>query len=285
MTTRSDDHRIDAHQHFWRTDRGDYGWLTPDLGPLYRDYAPDDLEPLLAECGVTRTVLVQAAPTTDETRFLLDLAANCSFIAGVVGWVDMDDVAMAETALAEFSGHPKFVGVRPMIQDIADPAWIKRPELRPLVEHLVATGLRFDALVKPVHLPYLLEFLERHPDLRCVIDHGAKPDIASSAWSPWAEDILAIARRTEARCKLSGLLTEAAPDQSLADIAPYVDHLLAAFGSRRLIWGSDWPVLNLAGSYRRWRTDSESLLSGLSADEQALIFGGNAIDFYGLEHG
>ncbi len=282
MTTSIDTHRIDAHQHFWRVDRGDYGWLTPDLGPLYRDYIPDDLEPLLAECGTARTVLVQAAPTTDETRFMLDLAADCSFIAGVVGWVDMDDFASAETALAEFAGHPKFVGVRPMIQDIADPAWIIRPELRPLVEHLVATGLRFDALVKPVHLPYLLEFLERYPDLRCVIDHGAKPNIASNSWSPWAEDILAIARHTDTCCKLSGLLTEAAPGQPLKDISPYVDHLLDAFGSRRLIWGSDWPVLNLAGSYRRWRADSESLLSGLSADEQALIFGGNAIDFYGL---
>jgi L-fucono-1,5-lactonase len=276
---------IDAHQHFWRTDRGDYGWLTPDVGPLYRDYTPDDLEPLLAACGVARTVLVQAAPTTGETRFLLDLAANCSFIAGVVGWVDMDDVASAETTLAEFARHAKFVGVRPMIQDIADPTWITRPELGPVVEQLVATGLRFDALVKPVHLPFLLEFLERHPDLGCVIDHGAKPGIAANSWSPWAEDILAIARRTSACCKLSGLLTEAAPGQSRADIAPYVDHLLAAFGSRRLIWGSDWPVLNLAGSYRRWRTDSESLLSGLSADEQALIFGGNAIDFYGLVPG
>ena len=274
--------RIDAHQHFWKPDRGDYGWLTPDLKPLYRDYTPDDLEPLLEEGGIARTVLVQAAPTTDETRFMLDLASDCSFIAGVVGWVDMDDVASAETTLAEFAEHPKFVGIRPMIQDLADPAWITRPELGPVVEYMVATGVRFDALVKPVHLPYLLEFLERYPDLRCVIDHGAKPDIASNAWSPWADDILTIARGTNACCKLSGLLTEAAPNQSVADIAPYVDHLLAAFGSERLMWGSDWPVLNLAGSYRRWRTDSEALLSSLPADEQARVFGGNAIDFYGL---
>ena len=277
--------RVDAHQHFWTLDRGDYDWLTPELEPLYRDYLPEDLEPLLAEAGIDRSVLVQAAATTDETRFMLDLAADSPFIAGVVGWVDFDDVAAAESALAEFVGNPKFVGVRPMIQDIDDPAWITRPGLTPVVELLIEAGLSFDALVKPVHLPFLLEFLECHPDLRCVVDHGAKPDIASNARSPWAEDLLAIAERTGACCKLSGLVTEAAAGQTRADLAPYVDHLLTAFGAGRLMWGSDWPVLNLAGSYAQWRTDAEALLSGSSADEQARVFGGNAIEFYGLEQG
>lgn len=276
---------IDAHQHFWKPDRGDYGWLTPDLDVLYRDYTPQDLEPLLAACGIDGTVLVQAAATADETRFMLDLAAGSGFIKGVVGWIDMDNPALAENTLAEFARHPKFVGVRPMLQDIADPAWITRPELDPIIAQLTATDVRFDALVKPPHLPYLLEFLEKHPDLRCVIDHGAKPDIAAGAWSPWAEDLQRIARSTGAYCKLSGLLTEAAPEQSRADIAPYVNHLLETFGAQRLIWGSDWPVLNLAGTYESWRTDAEALLANLQAEEQALIFGGNAIDFYGLEPG
>lgn len=277
--------RVDAHQHFWKPDRGDYGWLTPDLEPLYRDYLPADLEPLLAATGTARTVLVQAAATTDETRFMLELAANHRFIAGVVGWIDFDDPRAAESALEEFAGHPKFVGVRPMIQDIDDPAWITRPALGPAVDMLVAADLRFDALVKPPHLSFLLEFLERHPDLRCVVDHGAKPDIAAKAWSPWAEDLLAIARGTRACCKLSGLVTEAATEQTRADLAPYVEHLLAAFGAERLMWGSDWPVLNLAGSYAQWHADAKALLSGLSADEQARVFGSNAIDFYGLECG
>lgn len=277
--------RVDAHQHFWTLDRGDYGWLTPELEPLYRDYLPDDLEPLLAEAGIEKTVLVQAAATTDETRFMLELAADCRFIAGVVGWVDFDDVAAAESALAEFVADPNFVGVRPMIQDIDDPAWITRPEFDPVVELLIEADLRFDALVKPVQLPFLLEFLERHPDLRCVVDHAAKPGIASNARSPWAEDLLAIAERTGASCKLSGLVTEAAAGQTREDLAPYVDHLLSAFGADRLMWGSDWPVLNLAGSYPQWRADAEALLSGLSADEQARVFGSNAIDFYGLGPG
>lgn len=275
--------KIDGHQHFWALERGDYGWLTPAQAPLYRDFGPADLEPLLARAGVDRTVLVQAAPTAAETRYLLELAGRHAFVAGVVGWVDLERPD-APAMLAELAQQPKLVGIRPMLQDIDDPAWITRPELGAAFARLADLGLCFDALVKPLHLPYLLEFLSRHPGLRAVVDHGAKPDIGGGEWQPWADHIAAIGERTSACCKLSGLITEANPTQSWDDLVPYLDHLLAVFGVERLIWGSDWPVLNLAGDYASWRTAFTAWLSDRAADAQDLVDGGNAARFYGL-HG
>jgi len=200
--------RIDGHQHFWTTQRDDYGWLTPDLEILYRDFDPDDLQPLLDQAGVDLTVLVQAAATTDETRYLLGIAEYHSMVAGVVGWVDMDSPDDAIEALDEFVPHPKFVGIRPMIQDIEDPAWIDRPELDIVLDALVEKNVRFDALVRSVHLPFLLNCLTRHPKLRVVIDHGAKPDIAAGEWQPWADGIAAIANQTSAYCFIATSTTE-----------------------------------------------------------------------------
>ena len=274
--------RVDAHQHFWSVARSDYGWLTPALDALYRDFLPADLEPLLADAGIGRSVVVQAAPTVAETRCLLDLAASHEFIAGVVGWADMGggDAALAELAL--LAADPLLLGIRPMLQDLPDPAWILRPELADATRFLIDEDLCFDALVKTVHLPFLLEFLERHPRLAAVIDHGAKPDVALGAWQPWADGIAAIASDTDAYCKLSGLVTEASPSQTYDDLAPYLDHLLNAFGPERLMWGSDWPVLNLAGDYAGWHAASAAWLSRLSAEERAGIEGLNAARFYKL---
>jgi L-fuconolactonase len=274
--------RIDGHQHFWTTQRDDYGWLTPDLETLYRDFGPDDLQPLLDQAAVDHTVLVQAAATIDETRYLLGIAEFYAMVSGVVGWVDMDSPTEAIEALDEFVLHPKFVGVRPMIQDIDDPAWIDRPELNIVLEALVQTNVCFDALVRSVHLPFLLNCLSRHPDLRVVIDHGAKPNIAAGEWRPWADGIAAIANQTSAYCKVSGLITEADSSQTYDDVMPYLDHLLEVFGSERLIWGSDWPVLNLAGDYSGWYAASIERLSQLAVQDQEDILGHNAIRFYGL---
>ena len=274
--------RIDGHQHFWTTQRDDYGWLTPDLEALYRDFVPEDLQPLLDQAGVDHTVLVQAAATTDETRYLLGIAEYHSMVAGVVGWVDMDSPTEAIEALDEFVQLPKFVGIRPMIQDIEDPAWIDRPELKIVLEALVQSNVCFDALVRSVHLPFLLNCLTRHPDLRVVIDHGAKPNIAAGEWQPWADGIAAIANQTSAYCKVSGLITEADNSQTYDDVMPYLDHLLEVFGSERLIWGSDWPVLNLAGDYDGWYAASNERLSQLAVQDQENILGRNAIQFYGL---
>ena len=223
--------KIDAHQHFWTLARGDYGWLTPDLEPLYRDFGPDDLLPILDENGLDGTVLVQAAPTVAETAFLLALAGAHDFIKGVVGWVDFEDPD-APAVISRLAEHPKLVGLRPMIQDIADDTWILRKDLTPAVEAMTAHDLVFDALVLPRHLPHLLAFLRRHPNLRCVVDHGAKPEIRHNRFDDWAAGMTAIAVETQACCKFSGLVTEAGPDWRAADIAPYVEHLLTAFGGR-----------------------------------------------------
>ena len=273
---------IDAHQHFWRLSRGDYGWLTPDLEVLYRDFEPADLLPLMEGAGVERTVVVQAAPSVAETRFLLGLANATEWIAAVVGWIDMASGNAAES-LEALAAHRALRGIRPMIQDIPDPDWMLDDRLTPAFQAVEGCGLAFDALVKPVHLPRLLELLDRHPALTVVVDHGAKPDIASGGFESWARDIGRIARETAACCKLSGLVTEAASDWDDAALRPYVDQLLDCFGPERLLWGSDWPVVELAGGYRAWREASLRLLAGLAADERAAILGGNAARIYRLD--
>ena len=274
---------IDAHQHFWRLDRGDYDWLTPALRPLYRDYLPPDLASDLDAAGVTATILVQAAATEAETRFLLEIAKSTPFVAGVVGWVDMEarDVAERLAALvAEGEGYLK--GIRPMIQDIADPNWILSPRLDRAFDALEALDLRFDALVRPVHLEPLLRRLEQRPNLKVVIDHAAKPDIAAGAKLEWSVRLASIASRTSARCKMSGLLTEARAGADSKDLAPFVEQVIAAFGAERIMWGSDWPVLNLVSDYSTWHAMAERLVAGLTARERALIFGGVAAQFYGV---
>ena len=273
---------IDAHQHFWSLRRGDYGWLTPQSGSIYRDFEPRDLAPLLREAGIERTVLVQAAPTEAETRYLLDIAAATPFVAGVVGWVDLA-APNAPDRLALLAGNRLLRGVRPMLQDLPDPQWILRADLRPALTALEDLGLRFDALVKPRHLRPLLTFLERNPDLPVVIDHGAKPSLRSGSLETWRRDIRDIARTTSACCKLSGLVTEADADWHTEDLLESVSHLLDCFGPDRLMWGSDWPVVELAGGYRRWHQAADACLSSLSAEERERVFGANAARFYGLD--
>ncbi|CAG4898449.1 amidohydrolase family protein [Paraburkholderia gardini] len=275
--------RVDAHQHYWNPDRGDYGWLTPDLKPLYRTFGPADLAPLRAVEGIDKTVVVQAAPTVDETRYLLDLARNEASIAGVVGWVPLlDDDAPA--LIAELAREPKFKGVRPMLQDLPDDSWIANPALRPAIEAVIAHDLAFDALIFARHVDALETFIQRFPSLRIVIDHGAKPAIrdGSAGWQPWADGIERLARFPQVHCKLSGLATEAAPGWTGATLRPYADHLLAQFGPSRLMWGSDWPVLNLNGDYPMWHAVANALLASLSQTQCDAVFGGNAAAFYRL---
>jgi L-fuconolactonase len=271
--------RVDAHHHVWSIAGGDYHWLTPDL-PIHRDYTLDDLRPLLGE--VTATVLVQAAPTERETAFMLDVAQkSAGLVRGVVGWTDFAH-RDAPARIAALATAPLLKGLRPMLQDIPDTEWILRAEIQPALAALIATGLRLDALVQPRHLPVLPRLYAFDPRLRLVIDHGAKPAIASGGWQPWADQIALVARETPALCKLSGLVTEAAADWRSDDLRRYVEHLVMCFGPERLMWGSDWPVVNLAGGYARWREASETLLAGLSISDHGAIFGGTAREFYGL---
>jgi L-fuconolactonase len=272
--------RIDSHQHFWRLGRGDYGWLTPALAPIYRDYLPEHLAPRLARAGIDSTILVQAAPTTDETGFLLDLARRHDFIAGVVGWVDFEADGAPET-IASLAGNEKLVGLRPMIQDIPDTLWMLNPRLAPAVETMIDHELVFDALVLPRHLDALLEFSALYPELRVVVDHGAKPPLRGASLEAWKAGIGAIARSTRAVCKLSGLVTEAHSAEP-ARLAACVDHLLEVFGPARLLWGSDWPVCELVCSYEEWCRASETLLAKLNDNERRLIYSGTARETYGI---
>jgi len=274
--------RIDAHQHFWRPSRGDYGWLTPQAHPaICRKFLPQDLQPLLDDAGIQRTVLVQAAPTGAETDYLLGLAVETPFVAGVVGWVDLE-APDARRQIEALARKPKLVGLRPMLQDLADDAWIVRSSVAPALAAMEAAGLRFDALVTLRHLPHLARLLAARPELNVVIDHGAKPDIAGSALSDWAAQMRAIGARTAAYCKLSGLVTEAGGRWTEEDLKPYVEVLLEAFGPARLMWGSDWPVVNEAGGYAAWHSAAAALTERCSQDERDLIFGGAAQAFYGV---
>jgi L-fuconolactonase len=274
--------RIDAHQHFWRLADRRGAWPPPALAAIHRDFMPDDLAPLLASHGITGTVLVQSMPNEDDTRFMLDLAKRHAFIRGVVGWVDLKRADSPER-IASLAQDARLVGLRPMLQDLDDDCWIDDAALAPAVQAMLAHELCFDALVLPRHLPALLRFAERFPALPIVIDHGAKPAIAQGKTEPWASDLARLAALPQMVCKLSGLATEAGGSWSVDSLRPYVRHILDRFGPQRVIWGSDWPVLNLAGDYARWIDASEALLANLGQAERDDVFGLNARRFYRLD--
>lgn len=288
--------KIDAHCHFWSLERGDYGWLSPDnaaLGPIHRDFGPAEMKPLAVTAEISRYVVVQAAPTEAETRYLLELAAKNTEIAGVVGWIDLtaDDAPERITTLAR---DRRLKGIRPMLQDLPDDDWINSAPTEAALNALTGSGLRFDALVLPRHLMALERFILAHPSLPVVIDHAAKPALgAAAADDPrhqmWAAGMERLAALPHVHCKLSGLLTEMRPDQyasvdkAVSVLRPYVLRLLDWFGPERLIWGSDWPVLTLAAAHDFWISVTEILLSDLTVQETDAIFGDNAKRFYGLD--
>lgn len=273
---------IDAHQHYWQVSRGDYFWMPDDPdSPLTRDYGPSDLEPILKTYGITGTVLVQAAPTEAESEFMLSIADRTPSVKAVVGWVDFQR-SDAPDRIAAFAEREKFVGFRPMIQDIPDDDWMLRADLAPAFKAVIAHGLRFDALTFPRHLPNLLTFIDRWPDLQIVVDHCSKPQIRHQEFQPWADHMRAVATNPAIVCKLSGVVTESNPDWTIDDIRPYVEHVVEVFGPDRVMWGSDWPVVNVAGGYERWRDAAETILAGLSEGEKSAIYGGTAARFYGF---
>jgi L-fuconolactonase len=278
---------IDAHQHYWRLNRADYAWLTPRLGPLYRDFEPSDLADQLARGDVGSTVLVQAAATEAETRYLIGLARQHASIAGIVGWVEFEaaDVHQRIARLVE-EGAGLLKGFRPMIQDIADPRWLARDALDPAFEALAAADLTFDALVTPRHLELLRHRLNKHPKLRAVLDHAGKPDIAGGvqgrAFESWALQLEHLARETSICCKISGLLTEAAPGADTGVLDPFVAHIFACFGPERVFWGSDWPVLTLCASYAEWLDMAMTLVRRHEPGAEQAVFENNAQRFYRL---
>jgi L-fuconolactonase len=274
--------RIDAHHRLWTLARGDYGWLTPALTPIYRDFQFSDLAPHLAAAGIAGTILVQAAPTEAETMFLLDVAESVEAVRGVVGWADFD-AADGAARIDALAARSLLVGLRPMVQDTADADWLLGPALAPLLIAMARNHLIFDALVLPRHLPRLSRVVSRHSDLTFVLDHCAKPRLATGEIAAWQRDIALLAQHPNIVCKLSGLVTEAAPDWRVGDLRQAADHVVTCFGPQRLLWGSDWPVVDLAGGYATWFAAAESLLADLSLNEKAAVFGGNAARIY-LSH-
>ncbi len=267
---------IDSHQHFWNPTRGDYGWMDSEgAKPLRRPILPNDFDVHRKAYAIDKTVLVQAAPTVNETEYMLGIADATDFVAKVVGWVDFengDDLRQ----LARLAKHPKFSGVRPMIQDLADPLWMHRRDVQWAFAAIIDLDLTFDALGFPIHLDPFRKLFDAYPQMRTVIDHCMKPVIREAQFQPWADKLASIAANTPVFCKLSGLVTEARPGWTIDTLKPYAAHVIKSFGAERVMWGSDWPVLDLNGSYGAWHEAARAFVG----TEATAIFGGTAQRFY-----
>jgi L-fuconolactonase len=274
---------VDAHQHFWDPARGDYGWLTPD-SPICRVYGTQDLRPLLVETGVDATILVQAAPTTAETDYMLGIARKTPWILGVVGWIDLLG-ADAPAEVRRRAEDPHFLGVRPMLQDLPDSRWILQPGLAAALNAIAAEGLVFDALVLSHQVTVITELAERHPQLSIMLDHAAKPRLGDAdAMRAWAKDMAALAAMPNLACKVSGLLTELTAHGTRDDVVRAVSVLFDLFGPQRLVWGSDWPVLTLAkegaGNYQDWFELAREAIAAKEPSAVPAVMGGNALRLY-----
>jgi L-fuconolactonase len=274
--------RIDAHQHFWDLSRLKYSWMPPGENVLRRNYLPGDLWPILEENRFDGSVAVQANTVIDETRWLLELAAAHPFVMGVVGWVDLTDANLPRV-LDELQKHPKFKGVRHLVHDEPDPMWLLRPDVLCGLKELARRDLPYDLLLRPVHLPLVPKLAAAVPGLRMVIDHIAKPPIASQKLDGWAEDIASAAKVPGLHCKLSGMITEANPErESTRELQPFVKHVMSVFDPERLMFGSDWPVCKLAGT---WKMVLASFTQAIGAQTLAVreqMLGETAKRFYKL---
>ena len=276
--------KIDAHQHFWKYSAEQYAWIRPGT-PLQRDWLPVDLERLQKPLGLDGSIAVQARQSLEETRWLLELAAKNPSIRGVVGWVDLRSPEVGEQ-LASFGLNPKFVGVRHVAQDEPDDRFLVGKDFLRGIEQLHGYGLRYDLLIFPRQLPAAIELVERFPLQPFVLDHCAKPQIATGQLEPWAGLLTQLAGHGNVCCKVSGLVTEANhTDWNPETLRPYLDVAESAFGRKRLLWGSDWPVCLLASQYEAWLKVARDWTSAWSSEEQASFFGGAAARFYGVGSG
>jgi L-fuconolactonase len=272
---------IDAHQHFWQIGQHGQVWPGPDLPAIYRDFTPRELQGFCAPAGLRGTVLIQSQPNDLDTDWLLDLAATTPLVQGVVGWVDFRG-REAPHRIAALARRPKLRGLRPMLQDLSRDDWILDPALDPAVEAMISAHLSFDALIRPRHLRILRQFASRWPDLPIVIDHGAKPLIASAVMEPWQTDLATVAELPNVFCKLSGLATEAARGQGPEALERFARPIVRIFGPERVMWGSDWPVLNLASDITEWLDLSIALIAPAGAAALDAVFRGNATRTYRL---
>jgi L-fuconolactonase len=274
--------RIDAHQHFWDIGRLNYSWMPPDPSPLRRNYLPSDLRPILETHRFDGSVVVQAHQSLDEARWLLQLAGENDFIRGVVAWVDLTDPEVG-TSLDELQRHARFKGVRHLVHDEPDPRWLLRPDVLRGLAELERREISFDLLLRPVHLPVIPVLAEKLPALRMVIDHIAKPSIATGEFDDWARGMEGVFPIPNLYCKLSGMITEAAPNNwSASDLRPYVAFVLQGFGADRVMFGSDWPVCLLAGTWKEVLAACTQAMGPQPVDQREKILGGTATRFYRL---
>lgn len=276
---------IDSHQHFWQVGRFDYPWMSSDLGVLYQDYLPPAFEPILKTNGVEKTVLVQASNSIAESNWLLDLSDRYPFIAGVVGWVELMSFNVGDQ-IKQLAQHPRFKGVRHLVESEPADDWLAQPAVLHGLRQLAAHDLSYDLLVHTRHLRHVRTVAEHCPTLRLVIDHLAKPPIATGEFDNWSREFRPLAEFSNVECKLSGLVTEANwSSWTTDDLRPYIECALDWFGPERLMFGSDHPVCLLAASYERVLDSFREALKDLSDSERTMIFSTNAMSFYRLEKG
>lgn len=274
--------RIDAHQHFWKFDPVRDSWITDDMSVIRRDFLPQDLEPLLKAHGFDGCVVVQSDQSETENTFQLDNAEKHAFIKGVVGWVDLraDNI---EERLASYSQFPKLKGFRHILQGEADRALMLRSDFKHGISKLNKFGYTYDILIFPDQLAYTKEFVQTFPDQPFVIDHIAKPYIKDKKISDWEKDIKAVAEYENVYCKISGMVTEADwGNWKVEDFTPYIGVIVEAFGTDRIMFGSDWPVCQVAATYSQVVELVKGYFASFSTHEQEMFFGGNASAFYKL---
>lgn len=273
---------IDAHQHFWNYDPRRHAWINESMSVLKRDFLPADLAPILNSNGVDGTIAVQAETSSNEMDFLLGLARSSKKILGVVGWIDLT-APNIEAQLEAYRNRPKLCGFRHVVQDEPDDRYLLRENVLRGIRAVGAHNFTYDILIYPRQLPAAIELVAHCPDQKFVLDHCAKPLIKSRQFEPWASQIRELAQSPSAFCKLSGLITEADwHSWQPADFRPYLDLVVEAFGPSRLMFGSDWPVCQLAGEYRRVKDLIADYMRQFSEADRAFVFGGVAANFYGI---
>jgi L-fuconolactonase len=274
--------KIDAHHHLWTFSAAEYGWISDQMAVLRHDFLPDDLHKVMAQAGINGSVAVQARQNVEETRWLLELAGQHDFMKGVVGWAPLIDAGVA-AELEKFAGNPKLKGIRHVLQDEPDERYMLRDDFNRGISELKRFNLAYDVLIFERHLPQTIQFVDKHPNQVFVVDHLAKPRVRFHAVSPWAENLRELSKRPNVYCKISGLATEADHKKwTEQQLDVYIETVLSAFGPERVMFGSDWPVCLLAISYRRWAELVGDRLAKLSADEQARVWSGTAIEAYRL---
>ena len=274
--------RIDAHQHFWNYDAAEYPWIGESMKHLRRDFLPPDLARAQAKVGLDGSIAVQARQSLEESRWLLGLADESAIIRGVVGWVDLQSATVGRD-LAGLARHPRFVGVRHVVQDEPDNDFMLRPDFLRGLGELSHFNLAYDLLIFPKQLPAAIQLVDRHPQLPFVLDHLAKPLIAGTPPLGWRHDLAELARRPNVHCKFSGLVTEVPGFAWTPELLwPYFDVALETFGAGRLMFGSDWPVCLVASDYTRWHRFVASCVTGLAPGERDSVLGGTAVKFYRL---